>query len=257
MSTTSSINKTIAEPLVAIQLLQACRVLVINGKGGSGKTTLSTNLAAWLAKRGETTALVDADPQGSANAWLSKRPSTLPKIHGINIDLNNRQTRSFQWRAPKSTRWLITDAAPGLGPQALEDLVRDHDLIIIPVMPSDIDIGASARFIGTLLQSPSMRRQRKPIAVIANRVKQKTRSWLRLQDFMLRLNIPHPTSLRDTQYYVQAYSEGRGIGDYSSQHCQGDQQDWQLLLCWLDAQQLPNDHLLNNSSHVNSLALPG
>ncbi len=255
MSNFSFVEKTTAEPLVAIQLLNACRILVINGKGGSGKTTVSTNLAAWLAKRGETTALVDADPQGSASAWINKRPALLPKIHGVSIDLNSRQTRSFQWRAPKSTRWLITDAAPGLGPQALEDLLRDHDLIIIPVMPSDIDISASARFMGTLLQSPNMRRHPKPIAVIANRVRQKTRSWLKLQDFMLRLNIPHPTSLRDTQYYVQAYSEGRGICDYSSRHCQHDQEDWELLLCWLNAQQLSNGQQLTTSNGIHSVAI--
>lgn len=257
MNIPSSVGKSTAEPLVAIQLLSACRILVINGKGGSGKTTLSTNLAAWLAKRGETTALVDADPQGSSSAWLASRPATLPKIHGINIDLNSRQTRSFQWRAPKSTRWLITDAAPGLGPQALEDLVRDHDLVIIPVMPSDIDIGASARFITLLMQSPSMRRQPKPMAVIANRVKQKTRSWLRLQDFMLRLNIPHPTSLRDTQYYVHAYSEGRGICDYSSHHCHIHQLDWDLLLCWLDAQLLSNGQKSSNPGVIHSVAING
>jgi chromosome partitioning protein len=257
MNNPSSVEKTAAEPLVAIQLLSACRILVINGKGGSGKTTVSTNLAAWLAKRGETTALVDADPQGSSGAWLASRPATLPKIHGVSIDLNSRQTRSFQWRAPKSTRWLITDAAPGLGPQALEDLVRDHDLVIIPVMPSDIDIGASARFITMLLQSPSMRRQLKPIAVLANRVKQKTRSWLRLQDFMLRLNIPHPTSLRDTQYYVHAYGEGRGICDYPPSNCHMHQQDWDLLLCWLDAQQQSQGQLITNNNQTIARAISG
>src|SRR5688572_16409874 len=126
-------TKIHAEPLVAIQLLSACRILVINGKGGSGKTTVSTNLAAWLAKRGDTTVLVDADPQGSASHWLSSRAPELPKIFGVKIELNSRITRSFQWRAPKSTRWLITDAAPGLTDTALDDLIQNHDLIIVPV----------------------------------------------------------------------------------------------------------------------------
>jgi chromosome partitioning protein len=132
----TSIAKTHAEPLVAIQLLSACRILVINGKGGSGKTTVSTNLASWLAKRGDTTVLVDADPQGSASHWLSSRGPELPKIFGVKIELNSRITRSFQWRAPKSTRWLITDAAPGLTDMALDDIIQNHDLIIVPVLPS-------------------------------------------------------------------------------------------------------------------------
>ncbi|MDO8344082.1 MAG: AAA family ATPase [Cellvibrio sp.] len=232
-------SKTSTEPMVAIQLLSACRILVINGKGGSGKTTVSTNLAAWLAKRGETTVLVDADPQGSASYWLSSRPPALPKIFGVKIEPNSRITRSFQWRAPKSTRWLITDAAPGLSDTALEDIIQNHDLIIVPVLPSDIDIRASARFIGALLLTQTMRRQRRPIAVVANRVKQQTSAWERLQKFLLSLNIPYPATLRDTQHYVRAYSEGCGIADYPQQIHARDRKDWELLLCWLDAQATP------------------
>ncbi len=232
-------SKTSTEPMVAIQLLSACRILVINGKGGSGKTTVSTNLAAWLAKRGETTVLVDADPQGSASYWLSSRAPELPKIFGVKIELNSRITRSFQWRAPKSTRWLITDAAPGLSDTALEDIIQNHDLIIVPVLPSDIDIRASARFIGELLLTRAMRRQRRPIAVVANRVKQQTNAWERLQKFLLSLNIPYPATLRDTQHYVRAYSEGCGIADYPQQSHSRDRKDWELLLYWLDAQATP------------------
>jgi chromosome partitioning protein len=234
--------KTDAEPLVAIQLLTACRILVINGKGGSGKTTVSTNLAAWLAKRGQTTVLVDADPQGSASFWLNSRAANLPKIFGVKIETNSRTTRSFQWRAPRSTRWLITDAAPGLSDIALNDLIQNHDLIIVPVMPSEIDIRASARFIGSMITSQIMRVKRRPIAVVANRVRQQTTAWQRLKKFMLSLNIPHPATLRDTQNYVRAYDEGRGIGDYPQQVYARDREDWELLLCWLDAQHASQGH---------------
>lgn len=255
MPTPPSAIKSHNDPLVAIQLLSACRILVINGKGGSGKTTLSTNLASWLAQRGEPTALVDADPQGSASYWISSRSADLPGIFGIKIELNSRITRSFQWRAPKSTRWLITDAAPGLSGTALDDLILNHDLILVPVLPSDIDIRASARFIGNLLLTQSMRRHRRPIAVVANRVKQQTQAWERLQRFLLSLNIPYPATLRDTQHYVRAYSEGRGIADYPQQSHARDRQDWALLLHWLDAQASPPkwlDESLNKPQSLDS-----
>jgi chromosome partitioning protein len=239
--------KTDAEPLVAIQLLSAPRILVINGKGGSGKTTLSTNLAAWLAQRGQTTVLVDADPQASASHWLASRPATLPKIHGVKIEHNSRTTLSFQWRAPKSTRWLITDAPPGLSDNALNDIIQNHDLILIPVLPSDIDIRAAAKFVGNMLLTQTMRKQRRPIAVIANRVKHQTHAWQRLQKFLLSLNIPFPATLRDTQNYIKAYSEGSGISDYPQQPFARDRQDWDLLLRWLDAQGSSNQWMTENS----------
>lgn len=247
--------KNNSDPMVAIQMLSARRILVINGKGGSGKTTVSTNLASWLAKRGDPTALVDADPQGSASHWINSRSADLPGIFGVKIELNSRITRSFQWRAPKSTRWLITDAAPGLSGMALDDLIQNHDLIIVPVLPSDIDIRASARFIGDLLLTQSMRRHRRPIAVVANRVKQQTQAWERLQRFLLSLNIPYPATLRDTQNYVRAYSEGRGIADYPQQSHERDRQDWSLLLHWLDAQIAPPqwlDNSINKSEELDS-----
>jgi chromosome partitioning protein len=257
MNTTPLISKTksTAEPLVAIELLSACRILVINGKGGSGKTTLSTNLATWLAQRGQTTVLVDADPQGSASYWLSKRAPELPKIFGVKIESNSRTTRSFQWRAPKSTRWLITDAAPGLSDTALSDIIQNHDLIIVPVLPSDIDIRASARFIGDILLTQTMRRARRPIAVVANRVKQHTNAWQGLQRFLLSLNIPFPATLRDTQHYVKAYSEGRGISDYQQKNYERDRNDWDLLLRWLDAQESPQPCFIDKDKKLTSISL--
>ena len=229
-----------AEPLVSIQALNACRILVINGKGGAGKTTISTNLAAWLAHRGERTSLLDADPQGSSNFWVKRRDAELPSVYGLKLDANSRTTNSFQMRAPKSTRWLVTDAPPGLCGPALDDLVRDHDLILVPVMPSDIDIRTSARFIGELLLTQNMRRNRRPIAVVANRAKQQTNAWGRLEKFLLSLNIPYPTTLRDSQNYVRAYSEGRGIVDYPQQSHLRDRNDWETLIRWIDAQNTSN-----------------
>lgn len=248
----TSKQRSTAEPLVAIQVLDACRILVINGKGGAGKTTVSTNLAAWLAHRGERPVLVDADSQGSSNYWATHRDAALPSIYSVKIEVNSRTTRSFQWRAPKATRWLITDAPPGMSGPALDDMVQDHDLIVVPVLPSDIDIRASARFIGELLLTQSMRRKRRPIAVVANRVKQQTNAWERLQKFLLSLNIPYPATLRDTQNYVRAYSEGRGIIDYPLQSHQRDREDWEILIRWLDAQNSGQEWLKEDSPEVQN-----
>ena len=65
------------------------RILVLNPKGGSGKTTVSTNLAAYLANEGHYTALMDYDPQASSIRWLSKRPDDCPKIFGVEAHKRN------------------------------------------------------------------------------------------------------------------------------------------------------------------------
>jgi len=239
MNVSPSTTSTTApiDPLVSIRQLQACRILVINSKGGAGKTTVATNLAAWLAARGDATLLIDADPQASAHLWLKSRNTTLPRVYGVHVDETSKNTRAFQWRAPKSTRWLITDSPPGLKGADLNDMVADHDVLVIPVLASDIDIRASARFIGELLLTPIMRHKRRPVAVVANRVKRGTKAWSRLQKFLSSLNIPYPSTFRDTQNYVNAFVEGRGITDYPphKSHIK-DQQDWRLLLEWLLAQ---------------------
>ena len=59
------------------------KIVIINSKGGSGKTTVSVNLAAALAASGERTALLDLDPQGSSMRWLKQRSEELPPITGI------------------------------------------------------------------------------------------------------------------------------------------------------------------------------
>ncbi len=229
-------SKRHSEPLISVQAINACRILVINGKGGSGKTTVSTNLAAWFSQRGDTTALLDADPQGSSEYWVRQRPIELPEVYGFKIDSTLRTTMSFQLRAPKSTQWLITDAPPGLTGAALDDIISNHDLILIPVMSSEMDIRASARFIGDLLLTQNMRRKRRPIGVIANRIKQQTHSWASLQRFLESLRIPCPTKLRDTQHYVKAYTEGKGIINYTQQTHLKDNADWKTLIDWIEAQ---------------------
>lgn len=216
--------------------LNAYRILVINSKGDTGKTTVSTNLAAWLAYRDEVTVLMDADDSQASNTWVQQRSSLLPPVHGFKIDNQFKKKLTAELNVPKSTQWIITDAPEGITGQALDDVINEHDLILIPVMPSDMEIRTTARFIGELLLTLVMRRQRRPIAVVANRVKQQSDSWERLQKFLNSLDIPYPATLRDTQNYVRAYREGQGVVDYQQQAYLRDRADWEMLIQWIDAQ---------------------
>ena len=91
-------------------------ILVINSKGGSGKTTLTTNLAAYYANRGFRTAIIDYDPQSSSLHWLQARPATLPAIHAANgaPARGNAHLSSRQGWVPLDTEVLVVDAPAGL-----------------------------------------------------------------------------------------------------------------------------------------------
>lgn len=213
------------------------RVLLANAKGGCGKTTLATNIASHFASQGEGTALIDYDPQGSSSDWLSARNSSVANITGIaafkNQHLNT--TRSYALRVPATTTRIVIDTPAGLTGHGLSDMIQASDLIIIPVIPSSIDIRAATRFIKDVLLSPAYRTKKKPIAVVANRVKKNTLIYQKLERFLNSLNIPFIASFRDTQQYVRASEHGLGLADYA-QKDNKDRLEWLPMIAWLEQQ---------------------
>ena len=145
------------------------RIVVLNPKGGSGKTTIASNLAACYAVHGERPALMDLDPQGSSMRWLRKRPNDEPTIHGIAaFEKSATVTRSWQMRIPPECRTVIIDTPAAVDPHTLPDLTRAVDAVLVPVMPSDIDIHATAKCIADLLLVAKIRRSERRIGIIAN-----------------------------------------------------------------------------------------
>ena len=106
-------------------------ILVVNPKGGSGKTTLATNIAVYYAVRGQSTTLLDMDPQASATDWLSVRPGNRPEIAGVQGTVDGH-------RIPRNTDVLIIDAPAGVRGRELSDLLRRAQTAIVPVLPSAI-----------------------------------------------------------------------------------------------------------------------
>ena len=212
------------------------RILVLNSKGGCGKTTVATNLASYFASEGLSTALVDHDPQGSSMRWLSLRPEEKSEIYGVPAYSRPSSGVTMSWhrRVLPATDKVIIDAPAGVMGQQLQELIRQVDLVLVPVLPSPIDIHAATRFIEELLLIGKVRSFGVQVGVIANRAKKNTLVYQSLEKFLTTLKLPFITTLRDTQNYVRASARGIGIFEMWDQRVQQDKLQWQSVIEWLD-----------------------
>jgi len=215
------------------------RIVVLNPKGGSGKTTLAINLAAYFAGRGDSTLLIDRDPQGSSTRWLRKRKVPQAAINGIaTFERDSRTTMSWQMRVPDGTQKIIVDSPAAVEARAMPELTRDAHKVIVPVLPSDIDIHAASRCIADLLLVAKIKRAENRIGVVANRVRKNTLMFQALMRFLEKLDIPVIATIRDSQNYVRAAEQGVGIHEMKPYTVKEDLAQWQSLLAWIEPERV-------------------
>lgn len=212
------------------------RIIVTNAKGGCGKTTIATNIASHYALQGKTVRLFDHDSQGSSLAWINRRPAGAAPIVGVDASKNSdhRLTRSWQMRVPPETDVALIDSPAGTDITELATLFQQNDSVLIPVLPSPIDIHATAHFIKEVLTTGGARKRMIRLAVIANRVRKNTLMYHSLERFLFSLNIPFITSLRDTQVYARAIEEGLGVQEMPGSRNKIDREQWAPVFRWLE-----------------------
>lgn len=173
-------------------------IMIMNAKGGCGKTTLATNLACWFADQDGRVALADFDPQGSSLDWLEARSGYegVPTIQGIDA------TRD-PVKPAKGTDYLIIDVPAGVHGKEINDILRRAESLIVPVLPSPIDTRAAKRYLTELLESGRISKKQTRIALVANRVREKSIAYHHLQDFLDEQKIPVLTALRDSSNYLK------------------------------------------------------
>jgi len=203
-------------------------IMIMNAKGGCGKTTLATNLAGFYASRGHAVTLADLDPQGSSLDWLAARPENFAQIHGVNVSESGL-------RYPRDTEFLIMDAPAAVHGKNLTPLLRRVQSLVIPVLPSPIDIRAAAHFIQELLTVGRVNREQLKMAVVANRVREHTLIYHKLEKFLRRLGIPRIATLRDTQNYIRAAERGVSIFEVAPALMEPDVQQWRSLTRWVNS----------------------
>lgn len=211
------------------------KIVILNPKGGCGKTTLATNIAACYANRGPAPILVDLDPQGFSSRWLHKRPDNRPRIHGGGANRRNMQDRDVvQLQTRPDTENLIIDLPAAVSSDELIDITYGSGSILIPVLPSFIDVSGASQFIAELLLVTQIDRRNRQIAVVANRTRQNTKSFRMLLRFLTSLQIPLIATLRDSQNFVHAAGEGTGICEMPAYKAGKDMDQFRLIIDWLD-----------------------
>jgi chromosome partitioning protein len=207
--------------------------LVINAKGGVGKTTITTNLASYFASRDLTTTIADFDPQGSSLNWLAQRGGDARKIHGA--DLSTRLGAGLangRRSIPRDTKQLVIDAPAGPSRLLLQDLLARTQSILIPVAPSSIDVHATANFIKELLLVGHVRFRNIRVAVVANRVRNSKPVYAPLEKFVASLGIAFLGRVTDSDRYVEAAETGLGVFDLPADVASAEQREFLPLGRW-------------------------
>ena len=194
-------------------------ILVASSKGGCGKTTIATHLAAYFALAGKRTVLVDADPQHSATRWCERRAAL---EHAV-LPLDGRR-RGWEKTIPDDAQRLIVDAPAGAQADDLEAALLRVDCVVVPVLPSVIDMEATGDFVSGLGRNATVRRRKLPVALVGRAcVIASLATW----------PYPQDATLRDSQAYVLLCGPGKSLFDYHSENVRGHQEDWDGLMKWL------------------------
>lgn len=204
-------------------------IMVLNSKGGSGKSTIATSLASYFATKGQKVALVDYDEQGSSLDWLERRPESRPAVIGV------AGFRDGLRAVPRSADLAVIDAPARCHGRELTEMVRHAETIIVPVLPSTIDIQATDKFIDELLDVGKVERKEVKLAVVANRFREHTLISQELDEHLAKLKMPYLTKLREAQNYVRAYTRGLGIFELPEYLAWPDWEQWKPLISWLNS----------------------
>ena len=209
------------------------KIVVINPKGGCGKTTIATNLASYYALRGPPPTLLDFDPQGFCMRWLDKRPKDRPTIHGMQAVAAD-STQALLPKVPADSSAAILDLPAGIPDAQLHKYTYIADSVLLPIMPSEIDVFSATRFIAELLLDMQLDRREQKLAIVANRVRSNTKSYQALLRFLTSLKIPMIATVRDSQNFVHSSALGIGVCEMPAYKIKDDLASMNSIGAWLD-----------------------
>ena len=209
-------------------------ILVLNPKGGSGKSTIATNVACYFAMQGKNVTLADCDPQGSSQDWLAVRPENRDKINCAALEKDRLEI-------PQKTEVLVMDTPAGVTDKRLSKFLSQAQTMVMPVIASPIDMRAAERFLDELFSLKGTVNNKIKIATVANRVREDTLIAAKLEHYLTHIKLPNGkklpfmTMLRSSQNYVRAAEQGLGVFELAPSKTYYDREQWEPLLRWLNS----------------------
>jgi chromosome partitioning protein len=229
------------------------RIVVMNPKGGSGKTTISTNLASYFSRCGEVTTLMDRDPQGSSVFWAHKRPENASDIQLVDAHNSpHNVTRSWAIQPPRNTEVLVLDTPARPDLTNLSPLLREASAILIPVLPSEFDLHA---IVNTVQHLRRILPSQKNIALIINRTTKSSEFKKIAYKLSNQLNLPVIAHLRDTRNYTQAASRGLGVFEMDGSHYENEKTDVLKIAEWCEAKRPSENERTIKRMNPDTIAL--
>jgi chromosome partitioning protein len=201
-------------------------VVVANPKGGVGKSTMATNIAGYLAGKGHSVMLGDADRQQSSRLWLGLRPPAARPLRTWDLNEGNIA------KPPKGTTHVVLDTPAGLHGKKFKEVMQLADKVVVPLQPSIFDIFATRAFLDELAEHRNAGNMQ--VGIVGMRVDPRTIAADKLQEFVGSLGLPVLGYLRHTQNYIHLAARGLTVFDVAPGRVERDLDQWQGICRWLD-----------------------
>jgi chromosome partitioning protein len=202
-------------------------IAVINRKGGSGKSTTATHIAAWLAHQGCSVMLGDVDKQQSSKIWLKHRDVNLPKILSWQID------QKCTLKIPQGVTHVVLDTPGGMQGFDLARVVMSADAIVIPVCNSMFDRESAAAGYAELRGLPRIASGRCQTASIGMRLDPSPESEARMRQWAQATGIVFLAAIQQSPLYVQNIEIGKTLFDMPNAGASKELLQWAPVLEWL------------------------
>jgi chromosome partitioning protein len=203
---------------------------VINHKGGVGKSTISTNLAGYLANQDKKVLLGDFDIQQSSFNWLNQRSEHAKKIHHWAIHQGRLETPD------DDVDYIVIDSPAGVSNEFLHKFVGLSDKVIVPLGASLFDILSTESFLEEIVDIINKQEKNTDICLIGNMVDHRTIATAQLKKFIYNSGLKVPTTLKQSQVYVELAAHGLTLFDgknSKSEFFKEEKEDWKPLIDWL------------------------